>query len=101
LFFYFYFYFTNYKIKAENSLTLLMLEDTPETPIPTSVEAWLNSIDCVEYWPVFKQNGFDKIGTLEDLTDPYLRDFGVLPGHRAMLLRGAKKISDALVQNVK
>jgi len=69
------------------------------TTVPASVstmtvEEWLTSIKMEQYWPDFKEIGYDLIEIVKDLNDGML---DLLPkkiplGHRYQLLKKAKGI---------
>jgi hypothetical protein len=61
-------------------------------PKPTSVEDWLKDIGLECYWDKFKEHGFDRLDTLQDLNKPALQDLGIPLGHHGLLLRKAFSI---------
>lgn len=58
-----------------------------------SVEDWLNGMGLARYWPAFRDNGYDIMGAITDLSEAILDSLDVtLPGHRNLLLKKAKEI---------
>lgn len=57
-----------------------------------TVEAWLKTMNLEEYWPVFKEHGFDDLESISDLNETRLGMLGITKeGHRIRLLRKAKE----------
>ena len=60
----------------------------------TSTAEWLKSIGLGEYAQRFAENAID-ISILRDLTDPDLKELGVLLGHRRKMLRAIAELAEA------